>query len=115
MRRASAGGVSPLAAQRYYRALALARMGQAEKASPLFQELVEQATQALGSSAKLDPGSSFEVQQGVRSSMATAHYIAGLGYLGRKESAKAKAAFAKALEWSPDHLGARIASLEAAR
>jgi hypothetical protein len=47
--------------------------------------------------------------------MATAHYIAGLGYLGQKEPAKAKEAFAKAIEWSPDHLGARNAVPAAAR
>jgi len=46
-----------------------------------------------------------------------AHYLAGLGHLGLGESAEARTAFTKALETSPDHLGAAraLAGNDAAR
>lgn len=104
------GGLSPMAAQRYYQALAMEKLGQGEKAAAVYKELVAQAEQALSTGAALDPGASFEAQQQVRNRMATAHYIAGLGHLGQKSIDQAKQSFRKSLEWSPDHLGARTAS-----
>jgi tetratricopeptide (TPR) repeat protein len=104
------GGLSPALAQRYYQALSLQKLGQTDQAKPVLQDLIAQATRAAGEASKPDPESSFEVQLAARDRMSTAHYIAGLGYLGLNESAKAKEAFATALQWSPDHLGARTAA-----
>jgi hypothetical protein len=100
-------------AQRYYQALALQKLGQPEQAARLLQDLVTQAARALESAGKPDPAASCEAQHAARSRLATAHYIAGLGHLGLSDQAKAKEAFAKALEWSPDHLGARTATVSA--
>ena len=92
-----------MAAQRYYQGLALSRLQQHDKALPLFQDLVSQAEQALQSPVQLDPDTSFEVQQAARTRMATAHFIAGLGYLGQNDSQKAKEAFTRTLDSCPDH------------
>ncbi|MDZ4799617.1 MAG: DUF5107 domain-containing protein [Bryobacteraceae bacterium] len=110
-RRGFGGGLSPMTAQRYYQALAMEKLGQTDKASATYQDLVAQAEQALNSpDPKPDPGASFEAQQQYRTRMATAHFIAGLGRLGQKETQKARQAFDRSLEFSPDHLGARTVS-----
>jgi Tfp pilus assembly protein PilF len=41
--------------------------------------------------------------------MANAHYLAGLGYLGLNDAAKAKAELTEAVQANPDLLGARTA------
>jgi Tfp pilus assembly protein PilF len=41
--------------------------------------------------------------------MANAHYLTGLGYLGLKDPAHAKAELSQAVEISPDLVGARTA------
>lgn len=44
-----------------------------------------------------------------RALAAEAHYIAGLGYLGLKETAKAKTELTRTLGLRPDHLAAKTA------
>jgi tetratricopeptide (TPR) repeat protein len=75
------GGEPPpgIAAQSYYRALALQRLGDGEKANELFQGLVRSGT----------------------------HYLMGLGYLGLGDTARAKAELSRTLQAVPDHLGAK--------
>ncbi len=95
-------------AQSYYQARALEKLGQSDKAQALFQNLVKSGAQMLQqASAKIDFFASFGEQQSQRSRLANAHYIAGLGYLGLNEKEKARQEFTQALQFSPDHLGAR--------
>ncbi|MBI4873404.1 MAG: tetratricopeptide repeat protein, partial [Acidobacteria bacterium] len=106
-RRRGEGGLSP---QNYYRALALQKLGQDDKAVETFRRLVESAAQALEKSpARADSGASFEVVQAGRESLAAAHYVSGLGYLGLKDTQKARQALTQALQTDPAHLGARLA------
>ena len=69
----------------YYRALCLQKLGRNDEARALFQALVA-------------PGQS--------------HYLAGLGYLGLNDLARAKAELTQAVLDNPDLLGARTALLE---
>jgi tetratricopeptide (TPR) repeat protein len=109
-RRRGPGGLSPETAQLYYQALALEKLGQAEKAKSVFQGLSESARRAVQEMPpKPDPGASFEEQQRYRDRLATAHYIAGLAWLGLNEREKAGAEMVQALEVKPDHVGARTA------
>jgi len=56
----------------------------------MFRGLVDSANQALQQSrAKTDSGASFEVLRAGRDRLATAHYVAGLGYLGLNDKEKA--------------------------
>lgn len=75
------GGEPPpgIALQSYYRALALQKLGEKEKANELFQGLVRSGT----------------------------HYLMGLGYLGLGDRARAKAELTRTLQAIPDHLGAK--------
>jgi tetratricopeptide (TPR) repeat protein len=106
-RRRGPGGLSP---QGYYQALALGRLGQNDKAEATFRGLVDSANQALRQSpAETDSGASFEVLRAGRDRLATAHYVAGLGYLGLNDRDKARQEMAQALQASPDHPGVRAA------
>jgi tetratricopeptide (TPR) repeat protein len=99
---------NPLVAQaaRYFQALAFQKLGQSEKAGPIFQELVDAGTAALKHAAD-DTTSSVSQPANVR--IATAHYLSGLGHAGLGEKEKAQAEFNAALVAEPDYLGAKIA------
>ncbi len=93
----------------YYQAMALARLGEKERAARLFAELVKSGESALRRQPKVDVFAKFGDRQSQRARLAQAHYIAGLGYAGLQEFAKARAQFRSALAESPDHLGAKTA------
>ncbi len=104
----------PGGAESYYQALCFLKLHREGEAGEIFQNLVKSARQALeeaaGSEGALSsPG---RRQQSPRARLASAHYLAGLGYLGLGENAKAKQELTRALEISPDHLGARTALAE---
>jgi tetratricopeptide (TPR) repeat protein len=104
------GFAEPLAERgnrKYYQALALQRLGQADRAAPICRDLV-----ALGalppdseSAERLPP--SMQLSPQARAAMA--HYVAGLGYAGLGDASQARAEFAAALTASPDDLDAKIA------
>ena len=99
---------NPLAARaaRYFQALAFQKLGQNDKAEPIFHELVDAGTAALNSAG--DDTASFSPQP-ANLRTANAHYIIGLGHAGLGEKEKARAEFSAALAVAPDHLGAKIA------
>jgi tetratricopeptide (TPR) repeat protein len=100
---------NPLAARasRYFQALAFQKLGQNDKAEPIFHELIDAGTAALNSTGDDTP--SFGMPQPANLRTANAHYITGLGYAGLGESEKARAEFFAALAAEPDHLGAKTA------
>ena len=100
---------NPLAARasRYFQALAFQKLGQDDKAEPIFHELVDAGTAALNSTGDDTP--SFGTPQPANLRTANAHYITGLGYAGLGENEKARVEFSAALAVEPDHLGAKTA------
>jgi tetratricopeptide (TPR) repeat protein len=94
-------------ASRYFQALAFQKLGQNDKAEPIFRELVDAGTAAPNPADEETVPSSR--QQPASSRIATTHYLAGLGHAGLGEKEKARAEFSAALAASPDHLGAKIA------
>jgi tetratricopeptide (TPR) repeat protein len=108
--RPDSGGLRPLDIQSYYRALSLRQLGQTDRAAALLKSLVDSAKHDLQQGpAKLNVNASPDTLQVQRTTLATAHYAAGLGYLGLKDAPSAKKEFTAALEASPDHVGARSA------
>jgi tetratricopeptide (TPR) repeat protein len=93
----------------YYRAMALKKLGENEKAAVIFKQLVTSGDEMVERRSGSDFFSKFGERQSQRSRLASAHYIAGLGYLGLGEFEKAKEDFSQALKAKPDHLGAKIA------
>ena len=96
---AAGGGV-----QVYYQGLAFQKLGQPETAHALFQGLVQSAQSELN-----QPASAEGREASPRVRTASAHYLAGLGYLGLKDQAQAKAELSQAVRISPDLVGARSA------
>jgi len=93
-------------AQTYYQALALQKLGQTDKAKTLFAGIIESGKTALHETPGAPRG---DRAMSSRARLADAHYLAGLGYLGLGDGARAKAELSQAVEISPDLAGARVA------
>jgi len=86
----------------YYKGLALKKLGQKDNADKIFDDLI--------ASARPEPAVSFFTKFGEEQAhnirMANAHYLLGLGYLGKGMKAESKVEFKKALELNINHLWA---------
>ena len=102
-------GFSGRNVQRYYRALALRKLGKDEEATTIFRELVEGSRETIEKPTKIEAVVSLSARVSQRSRLANAHHAAGLGYWGQGENDKARQEFEQALRISPDHLGAKSA------
>ena len=87
----------------YYQALALQKLGQADRAYILFQGLIDGASAAPAGAGRAGRGPSPRARE------ANQHYLAGLGALGLGDVAKAKAEFDQAVQISPDLAAASVA------
>lgn len=88
--------------QNYYRGLALQKLGKQVEAETMFQELVKAGEKAA------PEGEENSERRNSRRRAGQQHYMAGLGYLGLVDKAKAQAEFESALKASPDLLGAKV-------
>ncbi len=91
--KASASTATASGAEAYYKALCLQKVGQSDKAKALFKGLVE--------------GRGSGTPQSARARQAEALYSTALGHLGVNDRAKARNELLRAVELSPDLLGAR--------
>lgn len=109
-KRSGTGGALAGHVTRYFQALALRKLDQAEPANVIFRELVAVGAAALAPAA---PSADATPAAGASSSgaarVATAHYVAGLGHAGLGENLQARTEFTAALTAAPDHLGAQLA------
>jgi tetratricopeptide (TPR) repeat protein len=98
--------------QDYYRGLAFQKLGQEDKAQELFRGLVQFGQNELQSPAPTPGANGFYPERRIsqRARAANDHYIAGLGYLGLKDQAAAKAELSQAVQMSPGMVSA-IATL----
>jgi tetratricopeptide (TPR) repeat protein len=104
------GNISVVDLQTYYQALSLRRLGQTDKADRLLQGLIAIANESLHSKTPEPTGTgTLNELQAQRLRRASAYYAAGLGYLGLQEKKEAKEHLTKALEESPDLVGAKSA------
>jgi tetratricopeptide (TPR) repeat protein len=108
--RAGRGGGNALAARatRYFQALALRRLGENDRADPLFRDLVSAGNAALATAADSAEAAATGAGQ-PRAGAATAHYLAGLGYAGLGDKTRAREELSAALAAAPDLLGAKLA------
>jgi tetratricopeptide (TPR) repeat protein len=102
-----AAGVRVVQASSYYQALAMERLGQAEQAKAIFNQLIDAGAKELkGTPAS---GASTAPAANPKTQIADAHYLVGLGQLGLNNRDKAREEFSAALEASPDHFAANSA------
>jgi tetratricopeptide (TPR) repeat protein len=100
-------GVRVAQAGTYFQALALQKLGEADRAKTLFQQLIDTGTQTLAKASSPTPGSDAPLLQ--RTQAADAHYLTALGQLGLNDKDKARQELSLALQVSPDHWAAKTA------
>jgi len=98
----------------YYQGLALRELGLEKDANETFDELILTGKQRLEAGEGMAFFAKFGEKTRREKRMAHAHYLVGLGLLGKGEREQAKAEFAEALELNVNHLWARkeLAALE---
>jgi tetratricopeptide (TPR) repeat protein len=97
--------------QDYYRGLAFQKLGQEDRAQELFRGMVQFGQNELQPPPPTTEASGFYPERHVspRARAANAHYLTGLGYMGLKDQAAAKAELSQAVQLSPALVGARVA------
>jgi len=100
--------------QLYFKTLAQNKLGSNEKSETVFRELAAASTDTLSnlSGNEGDPQFVQSRRQPTRDNLAMSHYIAGLGYTGLGNKAKAREEFTAALKESTDYLSAKIALIQ---
>jgi tetratricopeptide (TPR) repeat protein len=108
-----AAGVRVAQASSYYQALAMERLGQAEQAKAIFNQLIDTGAKELSGDASAAPGAAgagaAAMAVNPKTQVADGHYLVGLGQLGLNNKEKARQEFSAALEASPDHFAANSA------
>lgn len=99
---------------RYYQALAFSKLGKQQKAAEIFDRLIADGQAKLTEDVTMDFFAKFGEQQTEQARLADAHYVIGLGYLGKGKTKKAKEQFEQALELNVNHLwaAAQLSRLE---
>jgi tetratricopeptide (TPR) repeat protein len=91
----------------FYQGLAFRKLGKADEAEQTFNGLIQSGKQSLESAPSLDFFAKFGEKQSAFVRNAEAHYLIGLGYLGKGDKQEARAEFKKALELNINHSGAK--------
>jgi tetratricopeptide (TPR) repeat protein len=81
----------------YYKGLALIKIDKPEEAKALFRRM-------MGDTADNSANTQFEGRRTSVAQQVTNHYMAGLGYMGLGDKAKAAVEFKQALELNPGHI-----------
>jgi tetratricopeptide (TPR) repeat protein len=90
----------------YYQGLAVLKLGRAADANQIFDGLIAMGNKVLAPESDIDYFAKFGQRRSSRFRLADAHYLIGLGSLGKGETAKARAEFQAALGLNVNHLGA---------
>lgn len=91
----------------YYQGLVFRKLGQGEKADQMFEGLIAYAQERLKAVSEMDFFAKFGERQSAMNRQANAHYLIGLGYLGKGKKDEARAQFEKALDLNINHLWAK--------
>jgi tetratricopeptide (TPR) repeat protein len=90
----------------YYAGLAAQKLGRSAEATRFFGDLIGKGEKALATRPEADYFAKFGQRRSSRLRLAEAHYLIGLGNLGKGEAAKARDEFQAALNLNVNHLGA---------
>jgi tetratricopeptide (TPR) repeat protein len=90
----------------YYGGMAALKLGRNTEATGFFDNLIAMGDKALAADTDVDYFAKFGQKRSNRLRLADAHYLIGLGNLGKGETAKAHNEFQAALKLNVNHLGA---------
>jgi len=99
----------------YFRGMAALKLDRNSEATQIFDELIARGDQAAAAGPDIDYFAKFGQRRSNRFRLADAHYLIGLGNLGKGDTAKAKVEFQAALGLNANHLGATTRLAGAAR
>jgi tetratricopeptide (TPR) repeat protein len=97
---------------RFYRGMGMKKMGRDADATAEFEELIKTATERLTRDEQADFFAKFGEQQTRQTQQASAHYLLGLGYLGKGDAKAARSAFETAAKLNVSHVWARMQAAE---
>jgi len=100
-------GTSGWPETRYYQGLSLRELGQKDAANKIFEELIDSGRQKLSQKPQIDFFAKFGEQQTEAARQADAHYVLGLGYLGKGMLDEAGTEFEEAVKLNVSHVWAR--------
>jgi tetratricopeptide (TPR) repeat protein len=100
-------GTSQWQETRFYQGLALGKLGQEDAGNKIFDELIEAGKAKLSQKIEVDFFAKFGEQQSAEAQKASAHYILGLGYLGKGERSAARSEFEKTVALDVSHVWAK--------
>jgi tetratricopeptide (TPR) repeat protein len=90
----------------FYRALSLKKLGRTSEATEIFNQLIDQGTQRL-EVPDIDFFAKFGEKESADDRRSEAHYLIGLGYLGKGMDEEAKPEFEKAVSLNINHIWAK--------
>ena len=97
------------ATRRFYQAMAMQKLGQADRANTIFRDLVQSGLAVLQNTARQPAGPGPATPMSPRARASAGHYVCGLGYAGSGDPAKARSELTASLAASPDNLDAKLA------
>jgi tetratricopeptide (TPR) repeat protein len=108
-------GTSGWPETRYYQGLSLRELGQKDAANKIFEELIDSGRQKLSQKPQIDFFAKFGEQQTEAARQADAHYVLGLGYLGKGMLDEARTEFEEAVKLNVSHVWAKESLAELKR
>jgi len=90
----------------FYQGLAALKLGQKAEATRCFDDLIAEGNKELAAGSEVDYFAKFGERRSSSLRLADAHYLIGLGNLGKGATAKARDEFESALKLNANHLGA---------
>jgi TolA-binding protein len=92
---------------RFYRAMAMKKLGRDDEAQKIFDDLIKTGKDRLARDEAADFFAKFGERESSQARQASAHYLIGLGHLGKGEAEDARAEFAQAAKLNVSHVWAR--------
>ena len=90
----------------FYQGLSFQMLNESKKAQDIFDELLDRGKEQLHETVKIDFFAKFGEEVTKRKIEASAHFIIGLGYFGKKLNSQAQQEFEKAVELNGNHIWA---------
>lgn len=91
----------------FYQARAWQELGQSAQANALLDRLIERGTRDLGAGESADFFAKFGEQETRQMRTSAAHYVLGLGHLGKGNLTRARAEFEQAVKLNQSHVWSR--------
>ena len=92
---------------RFYRAMALKKLDRDSEAQGIFDDLIKTGKDRLARDEATDFFAKFGERESPQARQASAHYLIGLGYLGKGDTRSAGTQFATAAKLNVSHVWAR--------